>query len=119
MYSKIRYNMKDKYTLDDEYIIDENKFQKNGSLRQDSEFFNDEDYVVHDLISVKRIENNKNEDWEIYRNKTLALILKGTRFTSKEKSFFRNVDGVKYIIDGYKKGWKSVSDFKKNLKGLL
>ena len=110
--------MKDKYNTE-EYIIEEEKFYKSSSLRNESELFNDDDYIPHTVISVKRIQFSNTEDWEIKTDKKTVLILKGVRFTSKEKDFFRTVEGVKYIITGYKNGWRSVSDFKKNLKGFL
>src|SRR5690606_19032598 len=110
--------MKDKYETE-EYVSDEEKFSRNGPLRQDSEFFDDKSYVVHDIIGVKRIEFNKGEDWEITSNSKIVLVLKGARFTSKERDFLRGVDGMKFIISGYRDGWKSVSEFKRHLKGVM
>ncbi len=107
--------MADKYETD-EYVIDEEKFTKNGSLRQDSEFFDDKSYVPHPVIGVKRIEFGKAEDWEVQADNKTVLVLKGVRFSTKEKEYFRSVDGIKFIIHGYKLGWKSVSEFKRNIK---
>ena len=110
--------MKDKYNTE-EYVIEEEKFHKSSSLRNESELFNDDDYVPHTVISVKRIQFANGEDWEIKVDKKTILVLKGVRFSSKEKDFFRTVSGIKYIIHGYKNGYRSVSDFKKNIKGFL
>src|SRR5690606_26547216 len=99
--------MKDKYETD-EYVIDEEKFPRNGSLRQETELFNDEDYVPHAIIGIKRIEFGKGEDWEVVVNNKVELVLKGVRFTGKERDFLRTVAGIQFIMKGYKMGWKSV-----------
>lgn len=100
----------------EEYVIDEDKFIRNGPLKQDSELFDEELNIRHKVISVKRIEFKDAEDWEIKSDDKTVLVLKGVRFSLKEKQFFRTVDGVKFIINGFKNGWNSISEFKRNLK---
>jgi len=107
---------KDKYDTE-EYVIDEDKFYRTGSLRQETELFDDDSHIPHRVISVKRVEFGKAEDWEIKADQKTVLVLKGVRFTTKEKNFLRTVDGIKFVIAGYKAGWNSVSEFKRNLKG--
>lgn len=94
----------------------ESKFSQSGTLRNDFELFDDDSYIPQDLISVRRIAYNKKEDWKILKNKETALVLKGARFTKKEKEFLRTKEGVSFIIKGYKNGWRSVSEFKRQLK---
>jgi len=110
--------MKDKYETE-EYVIEEDKFLRNGSLRQETELFDDDAHVKHKVISVRRIEFGNAEDWEIKSDNKTVLVLKGVRFTTKEKLFLRTVDGIKFIIGGFKDGWSSVSEFKRNLKGHI
>lgn len=105
--------------FEDEYVIEEDKFVKPNTLRKDHELFDDGMNVVHKIISVKRVSYKTGEDWEIRADDDIVLTLKGVRFTSKEKDFFRTVAGIQYIIAGYKSGWKSISDFKKNLIGKI
>lgn len=101
---------------DDEYSLDEIKFSRNN-LKHDNELFNDKDNIIHDSINVKLITLSKGgEDWEIFKNKKNVLTLKGIRFTKKEKNFLRTPLGMSFIINGYKKGWKSVSEFKRQVK---
>lgn len=107
--------MKDKYEVD-EYVIDEDKFPRNGSLRQENELFDDDSYVPHPVVSVKRVEYGKGEDWEILAGDKIVMTIKGVRFTAKEKEFLRSVQGVQFLMRGYKAGWKSVSEFKRNIK---
>ena len=109
--------MIDNEIKEDDYSIEEEKLKKVNILRQDGELFDDDAHKPHDIISVKRIEyKNGGEDWEILSNKENVLTLKGVRFTKKEKLFFRTVKGIQFIISGYKEGWNSVSEFKKNVK---
>lgn len=104
----------------DEFFIEEEKVSKINSLRQETELFDDDSYIPHDLITVKRIELPKSgEDWEILRNKQTVLTLRGIRFTKKERAFFHNPNGILFIINGYKQGWKSVSEFKRQVKKCL
>lgn len=103
----------------EEYVIDEEKFYRASSLRQETELFDDESYVPHKVVSVKRVQFGNGEDWEIQADKKTILVLKGVRFTSKEKEFLRTVPGIQFIISGYKNGWKSVSEFKRNIKEYI
>ena len=88
-------------------------------LRTDHELFKDEDNVVNSLINVKRVKlPNDGEDWEILEDKQIVLTLRGTRFTKSEKKFLRTVDGVKFLMEGYRSGIKSVVKFKEAMKKL-
>lgn len=112
---------KDKYSSinEDEYNIDEEKFKGGnlGFLRQETELFDDGSYIVHELINARRIELSRGgEDWEILKDKKPVLTLKGVRFTKKERAYLRSVEGMLFIVNGYKLGWKSVSEFKRQLK---
>lgn len=112
-------NDKDTKVIDEEeYNIEEEKYRSaTGLLRQESEFYDEESNVVHELISVKRVRLPKNgEDWQIHKDKKPILILKGARFTSKERDFLRSIDGVKFILSGFKAGWRSISEFKRQIK---
>ena len=105
-----------KYADDDQFVYDEKGGKKGSFIKQDSEFFNDEDYVPGKSIRVKRVSNNSHEDWRIFVNEQEALVLKGIRFTTKEREFLRTTEGVMFIINGMKCGWKSISEFKRQLQ---
>jgi hypothetical protein len=106
---------------DDEFFFDENTFPKGSSLRHDHELFDDDDDIITKLINVKMVTfgNGKNEDWEILVNGKLALVLKGVRFTVRERKFLKTPQGMLFIIKGYKSGWKSVSEFKRQIQKAL
>jgi len=104
----------------DNFFYDEHdKKNISGILKQDNEFFNDEDNIPGNCISVKRKSTSSKEDWYIYINGEEFLVVKGIRFTSPEREFLRTVDGVKFLIDGIKSGWKSVSEIKRQLKNKV
>lgn len=102
---------------EEEFYMDENKPRSiSGSLRQETELFDDEKYIPHDIISVKHISLPKNgENWQVIKNKSIMMTVKGIRFTSKERQFLRTASGMRFIIDGFKNNW-SISEFKRQLK---
>lgn len=91
----------------------------NASLKYNNEFYKDEDNIEQKVINVHRAKLRKGEDWEILENKKVVLILKGIRFNNKEKEFFRTVDGINFIMNGWKQGWDSVLKFKNEVKKIL
>lgn len=91
----------------------------NANLKYNNEFYKDEDNIKLKVISVKRRKLRKGEDWEILENKELVLTLKGIRFNNKEKEYFRTVDGINFIMNGYKNGWDSVLKFKTEVKKII
>lgn len=101
----------------DQFIYDENK--RGHFLKQDTELFNDEDYVPGNSIRVKRVANSTTEDWLILKNDEEYLLIKGTRFSAKEREFLRGASGVLFLINGAKQGWDSVSEFKRQLAGKI
>jgi len=97
----------------EEYTVDE----LNPNLLKDHELFKDENYVPHKMIRVKRVNvTNNTEDWKIMEDNETALLLKGSRFTSKEKNFLRTPEGFRFIIEGFKNGWRSINKFKQNME---
>jgi len=101
----------------DEFFIDGDKSRGLNALRQETELFNEESYVVKKLIHARRISlPNGGEDWEIFVDKVPSLTLKGIRFSKKEREFFRTSDGLAFLVNGFKAGWKSVSEFKRQVK---
>jgi hypothetical protein len=112
--------MNTKYIDEEEFSIDEDRPRNITSLRQESDFYHDEDNIVMDMISVKRIKLPKNgEDWEVIKNKKSQLILRGIRFTNKEKEFLRTPAGISFILNGFKQNWFNISNYKKELKKYI
>jgi hypothetical protein len=109
-------NTYDKYlTENDQFVYDE-QGKRSVFLKQDSELFLDESYVPGKCIRVKYVESDSGEDWHILIDEKEQLVLKGNRFSTLEREFFRSTKGVVFIIEGIKKGWKSVSEFKRHVK---
>ena len=97
----------------DDYSLDETN---HSFLKTENELFKDEDNVKHILISVKRRAGRNGENWEICENGKSVLKLPGEKLSTKEKEYLRTVDGVQFLIAGYKQGWKSFNKFKQGLK---
>ncbi len=88
-------------------------------LRTDHELFKEEDDIKQKVLNVKRIKLPRNgEDWEILENEKVLLTLKGTRFSKPQREFLRTVNGMKFLIDGYKSGIKSVVKFKNKMLAM-
>lgn len=107
---------------DDEFTIEgktTTSFQ-DTFIYNHNEFFKDEDNIPQKSISAKLITLPKKSgyDWEILENKKVVLVLKGIRFNNDEKKFLMSVDGMKFLIEGYKQGWSSVSKFKEEIKKI-
>jgi hypothetical protein len=88
--------------------------------KHEHDLYNDDDNIKEKLISVRRKNMpKKGEDWEIYEDNKSVLLLKGNRFSNKERDFLRTADGMNFLISGWKKGFKSVLKFKNSLKDLV
>lgn len=109
----------------DEFFIEERK-TNTGSLRQETELFNADSYIPHPLINVRLIILPKGgENWEIMVDKgktdgkRVVFSLKGSRFSKKEREFLRTPLGMSFIINGYKQGWKTVSEYKRQVSKCM
>jgi len=110
-------NSYNKYIENDQFFYDESASKKGFILKQDTELFNEEDYIPGKSIQVKRIAEP--EDWKVLVNGKEHFFLKGSRFTTREREFLRTAKGILFIVDGVKQGWKSVSEFKRQMKDLI
>jgi hypothetical protein len=111
--------MVNKINEEEDRFLDEEKNESKSFylLRADNELFNDDSYIAQKVINVKRVKLPKQgEDWEILEDNKIVLSLKGTRFTNSEREFLRTVDGMKFLMNQYKSGKKSVVKIKEELK---
>jgi hypothetical protein len=106
-------NTYDKYSSDsDQFVYDENSSGK-SFIKQDSELYNEEEAAIPGAsVRVKRIDS----DWKIFVNGAEVLLLKGSRFTAKEREWLQTTNGFLFLLAGAKQGWDSVSEFKRQLK---
>lgn len=109
--------MNKNFSKSDEFASNEsNPIRSINSLRFDNELYKQEDDVPHKVVSVKRVNLPRDgEDWEIYENKCRVLVLKGVRFSKTEKDFLKSLYGINFLLKGYKQGWKSVAQFKREI----
>lgn len=108
-----------KYYTDEDLSMHDSSDSK-FSLRLENEFFDEERDQPQLVISARRVTLPKNgEDWEILVNKKTVLILKGTRFTKKEKKFLYSADGMKFLIASYQAGHHSVAKIKEQMKKVI
>lgn len=99
-------------TSNDEYSEGEVSEPLSQTLRTDNELFKDEDHIAQPIINVKFVK----DCWQIIDNKNIVLTLKTKQFGKKHQEFLKSVDGVLFIISGYKRGWKTVTKFKEELR---
>jgi hypothetical protein len=106
-------------TEHDRFVHSDGASKKSTFLKQDCELFDEKKYTPAPCIRVKRVNVSKTtEDWKIFVNDQ-ELLLKGYRFSTPERRFLRTPEGITFIINGAKKGWTSVSEFKRNLKDIV
>ncbi len=87
-----------------------------NQLRNETELFNEECDIEYKTISVKRVTIKNEEEWRIIDNGKVVLVLSGSRFAKREKEFLRTVEGVQFLLNGAKEGWKSVAMFKNKMR---
>lgn len=84
------------------------------------DLYHEEDDISHAVVRVKRFSMpNKNEKWKFFQDNKVMFTLDGTKLTNKEKEFLRTVEGINFLLQGYKEGLDSVNAFKKQLKEKL
>lgn len=100
--------------------LDASESRSFGLLRTDNELFNDEAHVVEKTVGVRRVDTKRRpEQWEILEDGEVVLLMKGTRFTRPEKTFLRGAGGMRFLIQQYKAGIRSVVRIKEQMKELL
>lgn len=110
-------NTYNKYLIEnDQFFYDERNTSKVSFIKQDSELYDEETAAVSgSSVRVKKVDS----DWVVFVNGVESLVLKGTRFTAKERDWLHTATGFQFLIEGVKKGWSSVSEFKRQLKDKL
>jgi hypothetical protein len=99
--------------------FNDSKYLNLNILRTDHELFKEEDNIKQKVINVKRIKLPRDgEDWEILEDEKVILTLKGTRFSKRQREFLRSVNGMKFLMNGYKSGIKSVVKFKSSMLAM-
>lgn len=109
-------NSYDKYLVEnDQFFYDEQSNKKGAFLKQDSELYNEDEDLPGSSVRIKK----NGSDWQIYVNNEEFLLLKGSRFTVGERMFLCSPTGVQFLLEGAKLGWKSVSEFKRQIKNKV
>lgn len=102
------------------YEDDEKKMNNFSILKQNDNLFDDNDYVAHQLLTVKRVNLPGNEEeWEVINNNRIVFILPGARLTKKEKNVMRTVVGFRILINEFKSGNRSINKIKNILKKAI
>jgi hypothetical protein len=106
---------------DDNYHGESDKSSLSNILKNaDNELFHDEDNIPSIVLRAKRVKlPKKGENWQILENNKIVLLLKGTRFSKKEKTFLYSIEGMKFLVEQYKLGNKNVVKIKKAMKEVL
>jgi hypothetical protein len=97
------------FALDEEYSLKEEKLYQ-------EKFF----YFDKENISITRNISDKEECWKIFvKGKEITISTKSKKLTEKEKQFLRTSEGIKFLLDKVKSGWKSLAQFKRDLNSLV
>jgi hypothetical protein len=113
----------EKYIVEnDEFVYDEGSSAGkvgNSLSKHDTELFNDDDNKPGKVLRIKRVPVEKGgalEDWNVLDNDNKILLnIKGSRFTSKEKDFMKTSVGMSFLLEGFRVGWRSIAEFKRNI----
>jgi len=109
----VKDNSYSKYlTENDNFFYDEKTAKKSSLSKQDSELFNEEDYVPGKSVRVKV----SDDGWQVLIDGDEFLMLRSSRFSAKERKFLETPDGLKFVIAGINSGWNSVSEFKRQIR---
>jgi hypothetical protein len=98
---------------DQEYSLDE-LYNNNISSKSDIELFKEEDNVVHTLINVKYYKTK--DEWRVFENKKEVLIIPASVLNKKQREFLKTINGIRFLIDRWKGGIKSLNGLKRELK---
>ena len=103
-------------TENDNFFYDEKSSKGSSFLKQDTELFDEETAATPaQMVRVKRVDSDKDE-WQVFVDDKKHLLIRGSRFSAKEREYLRSPEGLMFIINGVKSGWKSVSEFKRQIK---
>lgn len=93
---------------------------KHNLSNHDYDLFKEEDDIVNSVIRVKRVGlPNKGENWKIFKDNKAVEVIEGVKLSAKEKEFLRTVPGIQFVIQYYKRGWKSFNNFRQEMKTSL
>jgi hypothetical protein len=105
-----------KLDLPPNLICEDVKEQNKFNSKFEHDLYHDEDNVILKIIRVKRFFSSSKEEWKVFEDANILLVIEGNKCTRKEKLFLRTVEGVNWIISQYKSGINSFNSIKKALK---
>lgn len=102
----------------DNFFNDQNYSSTATKLNKiDVELYDESKAVAGKIIRVKRMgAPNKKEKWRILINDELTFVLEGDKLSKKEKTFLRSVEGMNWLIEQAKLGFKSFNELRIRLK---
>lgn len=112
---------------DNEFYIPQDIKSSNSSSgnvfhlsKADNDLYKDDLNTINQVYQVKRKETKKNgESWFILCDKEIILEIKAYRLNNAEKSFFRSVDGIKFLLGCAKNNCLSLTKIKENMKKYI
>jgi hypothetical protein len=73
--------------------------------------------IVYPTIRIKRISRPKNsERWEIIQNGDVCLSIKRSTIANRDAEFLYTIDGIRFLLEEFKKGSRTVSKIKEALQ---
>lgn len=93
---------------------------KHNLSNYEYDLFKEEDDIVTSVIRVKRVKlPNNGENWKLIKDNKIVELIEGIKLSSKEKNYLRSVEGIQFLIQYYKNGWKSLNNLRLEMKSRL
>lgn len=75
----------------------------------------DDDEIKEKCVEVKRLSSKdfSKHSWKIFEDSELVVLLESCSLTKKQIKFLLTVDGIKFLIETYKKGNCNITKIKK------
>lgn len=107
----------DSMSITDEMKENSTKYNLN---KFDYDLHKEEDNVIEKVLRISRVVSpGKGERWKILEDSKVMHIIEGSKLNNKEKDFLRSVEGFKFLISEYKKGIKSFTSLRAEIKKNL
>lgn len=93
---------------------------KNPLGNHNYDLFKEEDDIIGQVFRVKRVQlPNKGENWKVMTDSKVVFVIEGAKLSKKEKEYLYTPDGINFILKQAKVGFKSMNQFKTNLKQYI
>lgn len=84
--------------------------------KYEADLFDESKNLPQLVIRIRRVKISGIESWKVFEDTKNIFTIDGNKLSKKEKEFLRTTDGVLFLINEFKKPFKSFNALKKSLK---